>query len=378
MIELKCQVRELVEKLTMLSKVKMGSKKNFASLACRIPFAGCCELCLSEKVHRNNNYMYSDYYAYIDLQECVGQGMFVFPDFTAVLTALKTLDKNDLVLMKYDKDVIKIIFGEDVIYENYSSEPDDSYIKILNTFEFEIGVNLSSRCFDYISDLLTVIPPTKKLSDTFFNSVVFDKHPIKSNCLLLMRTDSMRLMYYDVPLEFEWPLGGVVVPRDVIAWLSKLKKKSSEAVIMKQHGDYISFEYDAYRLVCGIEKTFPPVIDFIKLDVDCNVTLVTEPLIKAVEYVTLGDINRAITIKAKNQEAVVYSYDDEARKRSLNCELNSDKEFELSIVSQFLLSILKKCGYQVSISRLLSNNFYKITSPYKDFYYVVGCCKKNY
>jgi hypothetical protein len=358
MIEFTCQVKDLIERLETLAKVKLCVSKQYYDVNCRVTNSHC-ELCVNMKAHNNNHYKYSDYYAYMDVENCVGQGMFGIPHAFDLLPAFKTLDKTDFLTFKYDKDY--------------------SYVQILDLFYDEKSISLSTVFIDNIQDLLKFIPPTKDLKDTHFNSVVFNSHPLKSNCLLILRTDSMRLMYYDFSLETAWPFGCVIVPRDAIAWITKLKKQRDKNVIVKVHGDYISFEYGAYRMVCGITKEFPPVQGFIKSDVDCVLTVSTESFIKAVEYAAIGDVDNAVIIKAKNKEVIVYSCGNESRKRRVNCELNSDKEFELTIQSQFLTSILKMCGNNVSISSLHSlKDIYKITSPDKDFHYIVGYFKKSY
>jgi hypothetical protein len=371
MIEFTCKAKDLVEKLETLAKAKLFVSKNYYNVNCRI-LKTQCELCVNMKAHNNNHYKYSDYYAYIDVDNCAGQGQFGIPHAFDLLPAFKTLDKNDVVTFNYDKDTLKIMCKDDVIYNDWSSEPDDSYIKILDTFVCERMIDVSSVFIDYISNLLKVIPPTKDLKDTHFNSIVFDKHPLQSNSLLLLRTDSMRLMYYDFSMETAWPFGRIVVPRDAIAWLTKLKKKRSENVIVKQHGYYISFEYDDYRMICGITKEFPPAVhDFIKLGVDYFSGFATKALLQDIQYVTMGNGDKPVTIKAKQQQAEIVS-DDNLRKRRMNCAIDSDKELDLTVYASQLTSLLNVCGSQVYIYQLSGlTNIYRITSPDKNFNYII-------
>jgi hypothetical protein len=324
------------------------------------------------KAHNNNHYKYSDYYAYIDVENCVGQGMFGIPHAFDLLPAFKTLDKNDVVTFQYDKDTLKIMCKDDILYNDWSSEPDDSYIKILDTFVCERMIDLSPVFIDYISNLLKVIPPTKDLKDTHFNSVVLNSHPLQSNSLVILRTDSMRLMYYDFSMETAWSFGRIVVPRDAIVWLTKLKKKRSENVIIKQHGYYISFEYDDYRMICGITKEFPPAVhDFIKVGVDYFSGFATKTLLENIQYATMGNGDRPVTIKAKQQQAEIVS-DDNLRKRRMNCAIDSDKELDLTVYASQLTSLLNVCGSQVYIYQLSGlTNIYSITSPDKNFNYII-------
>jgi hypothetical protein len=372
MIEITCQVIELLSKLEMLSKVKLCSQKYYYDLNCRVNSNKQCELCLTVKAHNNNYYKYSDYYAYVDSKKCVGQGMFVIPRAFELLPALKTLDKDALISIKYEKDTVKIFYDGDVFYENYSSDPDDSHIQLLNTFELDKCLQLSSVVIDYISNLLKVIPPTKGLKDTFFDSVVLDSHPLKSDCLLVLRTDSMRLMYYDFEMETAWPFGCIVVPRDAIAWLTKLKKKSIDKVIVKQRGDYIYFEYGAYRMICDITKEFPHFEDFIKLCVDSFSGFATKALLQDIEYATFGKGDIPVTIKAKNQQAEVTS-DDDLRKRRMNCATELDNDLDFTVYAYQLTSVLKVCGKLVDIYQLSGvSNMYKINSPDKNFHYIIS------
>jgi DNA polymerase III sliding clamp (beta) subunit (PCNA family) len=380
MIEITCQVKELMKKLTVLSKVKMGSTKSLAPISVRVnDKTNLCELCLCFNSNYNQHSTYTDYYANVDIITSQGNGMFVLPSFIELLEILKTIEPDVYIVTQFENNKVTVLYGEDVIFDGNSEVPDDSHIQLLNTFEFETGFTLPSALLDYTSNLLKVIPSKKDLTDKRCNSVVFDKHPLQSNSLVLMRTDSIRLMCYPISLDTEWPFGCVVVPQGVMAWVSKLKKKKNKNVLIKIHDHGLSLEYDDYRVVCLVDKTFPPVNDFIKADIDCVLTVSTKPFLKAVEYAAIGDVDNAVIIKAKNKEVKVYSYGDESRKRRVNCELNSDKEFELTIKSQFLTSILKMCGNNVSISSLLSlKDIYKITSPDNDFHYIVGCFKKSY
>jgi hypothetical protein len=371
MIEFTCKVNELLEKLEMLSKSKLLTPKCYYNVNCRV-LKTQCELCVNVKAHNNNHYKYSDYYAYMDVENCAGQGMFGIPHAFDLLPAFKTLDKNDVVTFKYDKDTLKIMCNDDILYNDWSSEPDDSYINILNTFEFDDVVYLSSDFFDVVKNLLKVIPPTKDLKDTHFNSVVLNSHPLQSNSLVILRTDSMRLMYYDLSMEIAWPFGRIVVPRDAIAWLTKLKKKRSEQLIVKQHGDYISFKYDTYRMICGITKEFPSAVhDFIKLGVDYFSGFATKSLLQDIQYATMGNGDRPVTIKAKQQQAEIVS-DDNLRKRRMNCAIDSDKELDLTVYASQLTSLLDVCGSQVYIYQLSGlTNIYRITSPDKNFNYII-------
>jgi hypothetical protein len=359
MIEITCQVSELLTKLDMLSKVKLYASKYYYDLNCRVNSNKQCELC------------FNDYYAYVDIHDCIGQGMFVITRAFELLPVLKTFNKDALISIKYEEDTVKIFYDGDVFYEKYSYEPDDSHIQLLNTFEFDKGLQLSSVVIDYISNLLKVIPPTNGLKDTFFDSVVLDSHPLKSNCLLILRTDSMRLMYYDVEMATAWPFGCVIVPRDAIAWLTKLKKQRDTDILVKVHGDYILFDYGAYRMVCGVTKEFPPVQDFIKLCVDYCAAFSSKALLQDVEYVTLGKKDVPVNIKAKQRQAEVTS-DDDLRKRMLNCAIDSDKELDFTVYASQLTSVLKLCGKLVDIYQLSGiSNTYKINSPDKNFNYII-------
>jgi hypothetical protein len=371
MIEFTCQAKDLVEKLETLSKAKLCVSKQYYDVNCRVTNSQC-ELCVNMKAHNNNHYKYRDYYAYLDIENCIGQGMFGIPHAFDLLPAFKTLDKTDVVTFKYDKDTLKIMCNDDILYDDWSSEPDDSYIKILNTFEFDDVVYLSSNFFDVIKNLLKVIPPAKGLKDTHFNSVFLNSHPLQSNSLLILRTDNMRLMYYDFSMETAWPFGCVVVPRAAIAWLTKLKKKISETIIVKQHGYYISFEYGDYRMICGITKEFPPAVhDFIKLGVDYFSGFATKALLQDIQYATMGNGDRPVIIKAKQQQAEIVS-DDNLRKRRMNCAINSDKELDLTVYASQLTSLLDVCGSQVYIYQLSGlTNIYRITSPDKNFNYII-------
>jgi hypothetical protein len=181
----------------------------------------------------------------------------------------------------------------------------------------------------------------------------------------------MRLMYYDVEMATAWPFGCVIVPRDAIAWLTKLKKQRDTDILVKVHGDYILFDYGAYRMVCGVTKEFPPVQDFIKLCVDYCAAFSSKALLQDVEYVTLGKKDVPVNIKAKQRQAEVTS-DDDLRKRMLNCAIDSDKELEFTVYAYQLTSVLKLCGKLVDIYQLAGIDYtYKINSPDKNFTYII-------
>jgi hypothetical protein len=371
MIEITCQVNKLLTKLNILSKVKLSYPKYCYDLNCRVISSKQCELCLSVKANNNNHYKYSDYYAYIDVEECIGRGMFSIPHVLELLSAFKTLDKNKFITFKYNNDKLKFLYNGNLLYDNYSLAPDDSYIQILNTFEFDKGLQLPSVVIDYVSDLIKIISPTKGLKDTYFNSVVFNRHPLQSNSLLILRTDSMRLMYYDVEMATAWPFGCVVVPRDAIAWLTKIKKQRDTDILVKVHGDYILFDYGAYRMVCGITKEFPPVQDFIKLCVDCFSGFASKALLQDIEYATFGKGDVPVTIKAKNQQAEIVS-NDNLRKRRMNCAIDAGKELDLTVYAYQLVPLLKVCGKLVDIYQLSGIDYtYKINSPDKNFNYII-------
>jgi hypothetical protein len=376
MIEITCQVKEMVEKLTVLSKVNLGSKKSLAPVSVRVnDKTNLCELCLVFNSNYNQHSTYADYYAYLDNVTCEGIGMFVIPSFIELLNILKTIGQNDCIIIRFDDKKVTVLYGDDIIFKGSSEVPDDSYIQLLNTLEFETGFTLSSALLDYTSELLKVIPSRKDSKDARFNSIVFDKNPLQSNSLVLMRTDAIRLMYYPISLDTEWPFGCIVVPEDVMSWFSKLKKKKDKSVLIKIHEHALLVEYDDYQVVCLVDKQFLPVVDFIKSDVDLVFIVSTEPFRKAVEYATVGDKDAAITIKSENKELVISNWNDESRKRRVNCVL--EKEFEWSVKSKFLTSILQKCGDKVFVNQLLfMKDLYVITSSDKDFYYIVTSCRK--
>jgi hypothetical protein len=376
MIEITCQVKEMFEKLTVLSKVKMGSIKSLAPISVRVnENTQSCELCLVFNSNYNQYSTYSDYYAYLNHVKCKGSGMFVIPSFIKLFETLKTIGQNDYVALQFDGKKVFVLYGDDVIYNANSGTPDDSHIQLLNTFEFEKEIQLPSALLDYTSDLLKVIPSRKDSKDKRFNSIVFDKNHLQSNSLVVMRTDSIRLMYYPISLDTEWPFGCVVIPEEVMAWFSKLKKKKSENVLIKIHDHALLLEYDDYRVVCLVDKKFLPVENFIKSDVDLVFIASTELFLKAVEYATVGNKDAAITIKSENKELVISDWNNEPRIRRVNCAL--EKEFEWNVKSKFLTSILQKCGDKVFVNNLLfSKDLYVITSSDKDFYYIVTSCRK--
>jgi hypothetical protein len=377
MIEITCQVKELVEKLTVLSKVNLGSMKSLAPISVRVnDNPNLCELCLLFNSNYNQHSTYADYYAYLGNVTCEGNGMFVIPSFVELLTILKTIGQNDYIAIRFENDnKVSVLYGDDVVFNADLGTPEDSHIQLLNTFEFDKGLQVSSVFLDYVSDLLKVIPSTKDLKGTFFDSVVLDKHPVKSNCLSLMRTDTKRLMYYNVSLDTTWPFECLIAPRDAMTWVSKLKKKKNKSILIKSHEHALSLEYDDYRVVCLVDKNFPPVTNFIKADVDCVLTVSTEPFIKAVEFAAIGDGKNVVTIRVKNQEAEVFMYTymekEKLRKRILNCVLDGGKEFDFSIYGFQLVSLLKLCGETVSIHKLVLDKTYLITSAGKDFQYII-------
>jgi hypothetical protein len=377
MIEITCQVKEMVEKLTVLSKVKLGSKKSLAPISVRVnEHNNLCELCLVFNSSYNQHSTYADYYAYLDNVICKGNGIFAIPSFIELLEILKTIGQNDCITIRFDSTKVLVLYGDDVIFKGDSEVPDDSYIQMLNTFEFETGFQVSSVLFEYVSDLLKVIPSRKDSKDARFNSIVFDKHPVQSNNLVVMRTDSIRLMYYSIALESEWPFGCVVIPEEVMSWFSKLKKKKNKNknVLIKIHDHGLSLTYDEYRVVCLVDKQFLPVAGFIKSDVELFFIVSTEPFLKAVEYATIGDMNSAVTIKSENKELVISNWNDGSRIRRVNCVL--EKEFEWNVKSKFLTAILQKCSDTVFVNQLLcSKDLYVITSSDKDFYYIVTSCR---
>jgi hypothetical protein len=376
MIEITCQVKELVKKLTVLSKVKLGSKKFLAPISVRVDeHNNLCELCLCFDFNYNQYSTYTDYYAYLGNVTCEGSGMFVIPSFIELLEILKTIGQHDYIAIRFDDKKVTVLYGDDVIFKGASEVPDDSHIQLLNTFEFETGFTLPSALLDYTSNLLKVIPRKKDSQDARFNSIVFDKNPLQSNSLVLMRTDAIRLMYYPIPLDTEWPFGCIVVPEEVMTWFSKLKKKNNKSVLIKIHDHGLLLEYDDYRVVCLVDKNFMNVADFIKADVDLVFIVSKEPFLKAVEYATIGDMNSAVTIKSENKELVISNWNDEPRIRRVNCVL--EKEFEWNIKNKFLTSILQNCGDKVFVNQLLfSKDLYVITSSDKDFYYIVTSCRK--
>jgi hypothetical protein len=375
-MEITCQVKEMVEKLTVLSKVNLGSKKSLAPISVRVDeHNNLCELCLCFDFNNNQYSTYTDYYAYLGNVTCEGSGVFVIPSFIKLLEILKTIGQNDYIAIRFENNKVIILYGDDVIFKGSSEVPDDSYLQLLNTFEFEKEIQLPSVLLDYTSDLLKVIPSRKDSKDARFNSIVFDKNPVHSNSLVLMRTDAIRLMYYPISLNTEWPFGCIVIPEDVMTWFSKLKKKKDKNVLIKIHDHGLSLEYDDYRVVCLIDKNFLPVEDFIKSDVDLVFIASTEPFLNAVEYATVGDKDAAITIKSENKELVISNWNDEPRIRRINCVL--EKEFEWNVKNKFLTSILQKCGDKVFVNQLLFNkDLYVITSSDKDFYYIVTSCRK--
>jgi hypothetical protein len=376
MIEITCQVKELVGKLTVLSKVPMGSMKSLAPISVRVDeHKNLCELCLCFNSNYNQYSTYTDYYANVDVITSHGNGIFVIPSFMELLNILKTIEPDGYIVIRFESDNKVIISHDyDVIFEGDSGIPDDSHIHLLNTFEFKKGFQLSSVLLEYVSDLLKVIPTRKDSKDARFNSIVFDKNPLQSNSLVVMRTDAIRLMYYSIALEYEWPFGCVVIPEEVMSWFSKLKKKKS--VLIKIHDHGLLLEYGDYRVVCLVDKQFLPVEDFIKSDVELICIASTEPFLKAVEYATVGDKDAAINIKSENKELVISNWNDnESRSRRVNCVL--EKDFEWSVKNKFLTSILQKCGDKVFVNKLLfSKDLYVITSSDKDFYYIVSSCKK--
>jgi hypothetical protein len=377
MIEITCQVKEMVEKLTVLSKVKLGSKKSLAQISVRVnENTNLCELYLGFDSNYKNYSAYIDYYAYLDNVKCEGSGMFVIPSFIELLEILKTIDQNDYIAIRFENDNKVIISHDDeIIFDAVSVTPYNSHIQLLNTLEFETGFQLSSAVLNYVSDLLKVIPARKDSKDARFNSIVFDKNPVQSNSLVVMRTDAIRLMYYPISLDTEWPFGCVVVPEEVMIWFSKLKKKKDKSVLIKIHEHALSLEYDEYRVVCLVDKQFLPVADFIKSDVELLFIASTEPFLKAVEYATVGDKDAAVTIKSENKELVISNWNDESRIRRVNCVL--EKKFEWSVKNKFLTSILQKCGDKVFVNKLLfSKDLCVITSSDKDFYYIVTSCRK--
>jgi DNA polymerase III sliding clamp (beta) subunit (PCNA family) len=377
MIAFGCQAKNLVKKLTVLSKVQMGSKKSLAPISVRVnDNHNLCELCLCFDSNYNQYSTYIDYYANVDIITSHGNGMFVIPSFIKLLEILKTIEPDGYIVTRFESDNKVIISHDyDVIFECDSNVPDDSYIHLLNTFEFKKGFKLPSALLDYTSNLLKVIPPKKDSKDARFNSIAFDKHPLQSNCVSVMRTDAIRLMYYPISLDTEWPFGCIVVPQDVMAWVSKLKKKKSDNVLIKSHDYGLLLEYDDYRVVCLVDKTFLSYVDFIKADVNCSLTVVKERFLKAVEYATMGDSKNVVTIRAKNQEAEVfmnsYMEIEQLRKSRLNCALDGGKEFDFSIYGSQLLSLLKLCGETVSIHKLSMKQLYLITSVGKDFQYII-------
>jgi DNA polymerase III sliding clamp (beta) subunit (PCNA family) len=377
MIEITCQLKEMVEKLTVLSKVKLVSKKSLAPISVRVDDkTNLCELCLCFDFDYNQYSTYIDYYAYLNNVKCEGSGVFVIPSFMELLNILKTIGQNDYIAIRFDDKKVTVLYGDDVIFKGDSNIPDDSYIQMLNTFELNKEIQLPSVLLEYVSDLLKVIPARKDSKDARFNSIVFNKHPVQSNNLVVMRTDAIRLMYYPIALESEWPFGCIVVPEDVMAWFSKLKKKKDKSVLIKIHEHALSLEYDDYRVVCLVDKQFLLVADFIKSDVDLVFIVSKEPFLKAVEYATIGDMNSAVTIKSENKELVISNWNDnESRSRRVNCVL--EKDFEWSVKNKFLTSILQKCGDKVFVNQLLfSKDLYVITSSDKDFYYIVTSCRK--
>jgi DNA polymerase III sliding clamp (beta) subunit (PCNA family) len=302
--------------------------------------------------------------------------MFVIPSFIELLEILKTIGQNDYIAIRFDDKKVTVLYGDDILLKGSSEVPDDSYIQLLNTLEFNKEIQLPSALLDYTTNLLKVIPSRKDSKDARFNSIVFDKNPLQSNSLVVMRTDSIRLMYYPISLDTEWPFGCIVIPEEVMTWFSKLKNKKNKSVLVKLHEHVLSLEYDDYRVVCLVDKQFLPVADFIKSDVDLVFIVSTKPFLKAVEYATIGDVNSAVTIKSENKNLVISNWNDnESRSRRVNCVL--EKEFEWNVKNKFLTSILQKCGDKVFVNQLLfSKDLYVITSSDKDFYYIVTSCRK--
>jgi hypothetical protein len=376
MIAFVCQSKNLVEKLTILSKVPLGSMKSLAPISVRVnDKTNLCELCLCFDSNYKQHSTYIDYYANVDIITSQGNGMFVIPSFIEVLNTIKNIEPDGYIVTRFENDKVIISHDDEIIFEGYSNVPDDSHIQLLNTFEFEKEIQLPSALLDYTSNLLKVISRKKDSQDARFNSIVFNKNPLQSNSLVVMRTDSIRLMYYPISLVTEWPFGCIVIPEDVMSWVSKLKKKKNKIVSIKIHEHALSLEYDEYRVVCLVDKKFLPVEDFIKADVDCVLTVSTESFIKAVESANAGDGKNVVTIKAKNQEMEVFMYSymqtEELRKIKLNCVLDGCKEFDFSIYGSQLFSLLKLCGETVSIHKLSMKQIYLITSVGKDFQYII-------
>jgi hypothetical protein len=374
MIEITCQVKELVKKLNVLSKVPMGAMKSLAPISVRVDeHNNLCELCLCFDSNYKNYSTYTDYYAYLGNVTCEGSGVFVIPSFMELLNILKTMGQVYYIAIQFDGKKVVVLYGEDVIFECESNIPDDSYIQMLNTFELDKEIHLPSVLLDYTSNLLKVIPRKKDSQDARFNSIVFDKNPLQSNSLVVMRTDGVRLMYYPVSLDTEWPFGCIVIPEDVMSWVSKVKHKKS--VLVKIHAHALSLDCGEYRVVCLVDKNFLPVEDFIKTDVDCVLTVPTEPFIKAVDFVTTCDGKNVVTIRAKNQEMEVFMYNymqtEDLRKSKLNCVLDGCKEFDFSVYGSQLFSLLNLCGENLSIQKLPMKHVYLITSVGKDFQYII-------
>jgi hypothetical protein len=85
----------------------------------------------------------------------------------------------------------------------------------------------------------------------------------------------------------------------------------------------------------------------------------------------MGNGDKPVTIKAKQQQAEIVS-DDNLRKRRMNCAIDSDKELDLTVYASQLTSLLNVCGSQVYIYQLSGlTNIYRITSPDKNFNYII-------
>jgi hypothetical protein len=368
MIQVTFQVKEIVKKLGLLTKVKKGPLIN-PDIICRIDNqAQKCELCLP------STSIYGDYYVYVNLHSCNGNGIFTLPHFKTILNLLKVCDKNSLISIQFCDDKIIITEGDEKIYEADSYIPEDiSYFNKINTY-YEKSIDISDKVLDYIKNLAKIISYNSNVSKILFDHFTLNQFD-NNNEVTILLSDNIRTMGYYMLLDFPWPFGLCVIPRQALTWLASQRKSNNQSTVsIKSDGKYISFAYNNSYFVCEVNRTqYSYVNKFVKSKMDYIATFDVKTLSKNISYAVLGDKNKKVTISTKDYEAEIYNpCIENSKKWKMKCDIEYGNQLDLTLYASQLLPVLLLCDKTVEVYKLSDIDYtYVFKSMYSNFKYLI-------
>jgi hypothetical protein len=371
MIQVTFQVKELVKKLELLSKVKKGTLIN-PDIICRVDNqAQKCEVCLPSTT------VYGDYYVYINLHSCNGDGIFTLPYFKTILNLLKVCDKNSLISIQFCDNKIIITEGDEKIYEADSYIPEDiSYFNKINTHH-EKSIDISDKFLDYINNLAKVISYNGSLTKLPFDHFTLNQFD-SNNTIFILLSDDIRTMGYYMRLDFPWPFGLCVIPRQALTWLASQRKSNKQSIVsIKSDGKYISFAYNDSYFVCEVNRTQYTYVDtFVKSKMNNDIgAFNVKTLSKNILYAILGNKNNMVTISTKDYDAEIYNpCIKNSKKWKMECSSEYGKQLNLTLYASQILPVLQLCDQTVTVYKVPDiDHIYIFKSMYNNFKYLIYC-----